>query len=208
MAVVKSTAWLLAAGALTSCITVNIYFPAAAAEKVADTIIQEVWSQKTEGKEAKDRDSKQDSAARPEQAALERGARQLALALFTALSGEARAASPDFNASSPEIEKIKAKMSKRFGQMAPHFDSGAIGLTADGLVAVRDAEAVPMAERAKLNQLVKAENADRHALYAAIAAANNHPEWQGDIQKTFAGRWISQAQSGWYYQENGSWRQK
>ncbi len=28
---------------LTSCVTINIYFPAAAAEKAADKIIEEVW---------------------------------------------------------------------------------------------------------------------------------------------------------------------
>lgn len=28
---------------LTGCVTINIYFPAAAAEKVADKIIEEVW---------------------------------------------------------------------------------------------------------------------------------------------------------------------
>lgn len=29
--------------ALTACVTINIYFPAAAAEKAADKIIDEVW---------------------------------------------------------------------------------------------------------------------------------------------------------------------
>lgn len=28
---------------LTACVTINIYFPAAAAEKAADQIIDEVW---------------------------------------------------------------------------------------------------------------------------------------------------------------------
>jgi hypothetical protein len=31
------------AGALAGCVTINIYFPAAAAEKAADRIIDEVW---------------------------------------------------------------------------------------------------------------------------------------------------------------------
>ena len=33
----------LAAFALSACVTINIYFPAAAAEKAADKIIEEVW---------------------------------------------------------------------------------------------------------------------------------------------------------------------
>lgn len=34
---------LALAGLLASCVTINIYFPAAAAEKAADKIIDEVW---------------------------------------------------------------------------------------------------------------------------------------------------------------------
>ena len=39
--------WLLpAALVLPACVTINIYFPAAAAEKAADKIIDEVWQLK------------------------------------------------------------------------------------------------------------------------------------------------------------------
>ena len=34
---------IFAAFALSACVTINIYFPAAAAEKAADKIIEEVW---------------------------------------------------------------------------------------------------------------------------------------------------------------------
>jgi len=34
--------WLLASS-LTACVTINIYFPAAAAQEVADEIIDDVW---------------------------------------------------------------------------------------------------------------------------------------------------------------------
>ena len=39
---------LLAGGAVSGCITINIYFPAAAAEKAADRIIDEVLGKGTE----------------------------------------------------------------------------------------------------------------------------------------------------------------
>ena len=42
----KNTLWiasLMAALSLSACVTINIYFPAAAAEKAADKIIDEVW---------------------------------------------------------------------------------------------------------------------------------------------------------------------
>lgn len=34
---------LAAAAGISGCVTINIYFPAAAAEKAADRIIDEVW---------------------------------------------------------------------------------------------------------------------------------------------------------------------
>lgn len=39
---------LLGALALPACVTINIYFPAAAAEKAADKIIDEIWQLKQE----------------------------------------------------------------------------------------------------------------------------------------------------------------
>lgn len=40
----------LAGAALCACVTINIYFPAAAAEKAADRIIDEVWQAQKTGK--------------------------------------------------------------------------------------------------------------------------------------------------------------
>jgi len=134
--------------------------------------------------------------------------RRIVVAALSAISGEAHAQNVDFNASSPQIEQIKARMASRFGELRPFLDSGAIGLTADGLIAVHDANAASLADRARMNQLVSAENKDRKALYQAIADANNQPSWAGQIQKTFAERWISQAQSGWWYQSGGGWKKK
>ncbi|MDB5809166.1 MAG: hypothetical protein JWN94_1288 [Betaproteobacteria bacterium] len=37
---------------LAGCVTINIYFPAAAAEKAADKIIDEVWQLKNPGQAA------------------------------------------------------------------------------------------------------------------------------------------------------------
>jgi hypothetical protein len=38
---------------LAACVTINIYFPAAAAEKAADRIIDEVWQLKKDGDAAR-----------------------------------------------------------------------------------------------------------------------------------------------------------
>lgn len=39
----RDSLWLLAVAGLCSCVTINIYFPAAAAEKAADKVIDEIW---------------------------------------------------------------------------------------------------------------------------------------------------------------------
>ena len=42
----KNIGLLILAAGLSACVTINIYFPAAAAEKAADKIIEEVWQLK------------------------------------------------------------------------------------------------------------------------------------------------------------------
>ena len=101
-------------------------------------------------------------------------------------------------------------MTARFGQLRKFFDSGALGLTQDGLVQIRDAGSLSLPDRGLLNRLVAEDNKDRESLYTEIAKANGHPEWAGDLRKTFARRWVERgAQTGWYYQNaSGAWVQK
>ncbi len=118
------------------------------------------------------------------------------------------AAAADLEINTPAIATIKNSMQARHGQLAPHYASGAVGLTRDGLIAVRDANAVPLAQRQNVNSLVAAENKDRNALYKEIAVANQHPEWESEIRNTFAQRWVQKAQAGWWYQGASGWAQK
>jgi uncharacterized protein len=120
----------------------------------------------------------------------------------------ASAAEPNLDVNTPAIVAIKASMTARHSQLLPHYNSGAVGLTKDGFIAVKDATAVPLKDRGGIAGLVAAENTDRAKLYKEIAAGNGHPEWQNDIQNTFAGRWIDKAQAGWHYQNAGAWVKK
>ena len=128
----------------------------------------------------------------------------MVLALFGPAYGEA-----NLEINTPAIAALQRTMQDRHGQLAPLYASGAVGLTRDGNVALRDANAVPLAQRAQVNSLVAAENQDRAALYREIAQANKRPEWEGEIRNTFAQRWIERAQPGWYYQNaSGAWVRK
>ncbi len=131
----------------------------------------------------------------------------LCVVMFMSSVGSLQAA-PDLEANTPAISAIKTSMQTRHAQMQSFYASGAIGLTQDGFIAVKDASAVPLSQRGGLAGLVKDENTDRTRLYKEIAAANGHPEWQGEIQSTFAGRWIDKAQTGWFYQKDGTWVKK
>ena len=117
-------------------------------------------------------------------------------------------AAANLEVNTPAVNAIKASMQQRHGQLAGYYASGAVGLTMDGMVALRDPGAVPLAARQSVNALVAAENQDREALYAEIANANAHPEWQAEIRNTFAQRWIQRAQRGWWVMSNNGWVQK
>lgn len=117
-------------------------------------------------------------------------------------------AAADLEINTPAITAIKGSMQARHAQLAPFYSSGAVGFSRDGLVAVRDAAAVPLAQRQALNSLVAAENKDRNALYTEIANGNQHPEWEPEIRATFAKRWADKAQSGWWVQDSSGWVKK
>ena len=118
------------------------------------------------------------------------------------------AAETNLDVNTPAIIAIKASMTERHSRLLPHYNNGAVGLTKDGFIAVKDATSVPLKERGGINTLVADENTDRIKLYKEIAAGNGHPEWKNDIQATFAGRWIDKAQAGWYYQSGADWTKK
>ena len=206
----------LASLAFAACVTINVYFPAASAEKAADQIIDTVTSgQGASGSATPPPQSQQQrrpgngtsEAATTPLAWIGRGAGLMLEALVPAAHAQSNA---NIDISSPEIRAITASMQARFEQLQKYFASGAVGLTANGLVELRDQNSVPLAERAVVKRLVAEDNRDRNTLYAEIAKANGHPEWESDIRGIFARRWIERgAQPGWYYQDgSGNWKQK
>lgn len=198
MKATKALLMLLALAGLVACVTINVYFPEAAAEEAADRFIDDVIGP---------------DGAGDDQAAVRRAspASRLAQALnplhwlFPAAHAQA-----DLDIDTPAIRQIQARMEQRFqNELRPYFESGAIGFTNDALVAIRDLSQVPLAERNKLKAAVNAENSDRNAVYREIAVANGHPEWEARIRATFAERWIAKARPGWYYQNGaGDWVRK
>ncbi|MGB5199474.1 MAG: YdbL family protein [Sedimenticolaceae bacterium] len=190
--------------ALTACVTINIYFPAAAAEEAARTIVRDVLK----GEES-------DAPSPPVQGDKEshqRRAGPLMIALGVLLENlvpAAQAAQADININTPGIRAIRSSMQGRQPSLAPFYRNGAIGFDNKGSISVRDLGAVGLPDRNRLKKLVADENADRAKLYSEIAKANGHPEWQADVRATFAKVWVEEAPAGYWYQgSDGAWRQR
>ena len=183
----------LAVAALTACVTINVYFPAAEAQEAAREFVEKVI-----GEEA------------PAAPAGEGGGMAAKFDGTTLLISSAYAQSADITIKTPAIQAIQDRMAQRFqSQLAAGFDAGALGFGRDGLLVVRDASAIPLKDRAALQQAVADDNRDRNAVYREIAVANGHPEWETQIRDIFAKQWIESARSGWWYQDaSGAWKQK
>ena len=201
MKTLRVALWMLVAMALSACVTVNIYFPAAAAEDAARTIVRDVLGAP---------EAAPAPAPTPEPGARNRGAAvQLAGSLLNLAIPPAQAQQPNIDIRSPAIDALRASMRARSPQLSPHYRSGAVGFGRDGLLGIRDLNAVPLRDRATVQRLVADENNDRTALYREIARANGHPEWEANIRDTFARVWVEEAPAGYWYQDaGGNWRQK
>ncbi len=177
---------------LAACVTINVYFPEAAAERAADRFIQDVLGEN---------DRRSEAPPPPATGGFHWSGLLIA---------SAYAQSPNINIDTPQVQAIKQRMSERHREhLSVWFDAGAIGLTNNGLVEIRDRSAVGLADRRNLERIVSDENSDRNAVYREIAVANGHPEWESDIRQTFARQWIANARSGWHYQQSdGSWTRK
>ncbi|MBS0433090.1 MAG: YdbL family protein [Proteobacteria bacterium] len=195
---------------LAGCVTINVYFPAAAAQEAADKIISNVIGPDHQASPAPASSSLPPAAAASPQGAA-RGV-PLAVRVLDALVPAASAAEsqPDINIQTPQIEAIQSRMRTRYeGTLQGLLDSGAVGYTNDGMMAVRDASKAALSARAQMNSAVADENRDRAALYQQIAVGNGHPEWERQIRQIFARQWIDRAHPGWYYQDaSGAWRRK
>jgi len=182
---------------LSACVTVNIYFPAAAVERAADQIVKETWG--SGPAEPVKKGQPQSKIFKPDAATL----------MFRFVN-EAQAQEADINVSNPAIRALKDSIKNRSELLKPYMDRGNVGISRDGLLAVRATDGLSLKQRAEVQQLADAENRDREALYLEIAKANNiAKESVPRIKAIFAKSWVEQARPGWWIQDaQGNWRRK
>ncbi|MFH0933407.1 MAG: DUF1318 domain-containing protein [Nitrospirota bacterium] len=181
---------------IAACVTVNIYFPAAAVQKAADEIVDDV--RKVEKKDEQKSEEKQKI-------------NKLFQELKSLSWGPAEASAQiDIEVSTPAIRALKDSMKERFPQLKPFYDKGNIGEGNMGLLETRDLANLNLKEKADLSRLVEQENKERKNLYTEIMKANKFgPEVLPQIQKIFANSWRDKSQSGWWVQkDSGEWEKK
>ena len=181
---------------IISCVTVNIYFPAAEVQKAADVIVEDV----------RQLDKKQEQKPQEQQKLNQYYQKLKKLSWGTA---EAYA-QIDIEVTTPAIRALKDSIKARFPQLKPFYDKGNVGESNTGFLENRDLGNMSLKEKADLSRLIEQENKDRKDLYAEIMKANKFgPDVLPQIQKIFANSWRDKSQSGWWIQkDSGEWEKK
>ncbi len=197
----KKCQWLvvLLLMVLVSCVTINIYFPAAAVQKAAEQIVDEIRSG----------NGKQPVLPTPEETPVEKKSEQQGFRIDFIRPAEA-AEKLDINVSTSTIRGLKQSMKRRYPQLINAYQKGFFGEGADGLLHLRQKSQLPLKKRARLTNLVNAENSDRQALYEEIVRANRlGADAVPKVAAVFARTFREKAKNGWWVQDaGGNWLQK
>lgn len=223
----KCIKWLLAGlcALLAACaiITVNVYFPEKAV-KEAYKSLDDMLLKNSDKQPATDKQPALEKQPGAEPAPVEAKPQSslmndLPSISFSAVAHAAESGADELTvelAAMPEVVKAYDEMSKRLPRLSALFDNGAVGLTSQGLVAVRDKTKVTAQDEA----LINLENQNRKTVVSSMAKAilkiNKVKESKaaldqvlGKAAATYAETRRDAAKPGWWYQlPNGRWLQK
>ncbi len=208
---------LLAGLAMIACVTINVYFPEAAVKDLSEQIEDAVEREAAqgEGDGAAPGDEPAGETARLEGASWLRATADVVVGTALHLLAPApvyaqtnEVAAPEIT--NPAIRKIVQSRAARVRELGAHKASGALGENSRALVEVRRLDALGLQERAAVQKLVRAENADRERMFKEIAAATGTDLSQlPQIRATYATTLRQKARAGeWIQMPDGSWRQK
>ena len=208
----------VAAAGTLACITINVYFPEAAvkdlSEKIEEAVAEEAAKAAENASEApeiqaSDTQARLGVSAEPD---LLVRLRATALPLLLALTADPVAAqtvaAPEIT--NPAIRKIIESRGQRLPQLQPFKASGVLGENNQALLEIRELGSLALQDRARVQKLVKDENADRERMFKEIAAATGADLSQlPKVRATYATTLRNQAERGeWIQMPDGSWKQK
>ncbi len=195
---------------VAACVTVNVYFPVASAEEAADQFVGHVYQKSVPKTLNKKEPTK--SQESPKEDVWEIDSPNSSLPWIIKLANifiPPAYAVINIDISSRNIQILQDNMAERHQQLKRGYDIGAIGITNNGLIALRNADKIPLKSLPKIKRWIEEENQERLNLYKEIALENHHPEWESDIRAIFISRWIELAESGWWYQNaKAQWQRK
>ncbi len=214
--------WLSAicCGLFAACavITINVYFPEKAAKEAYKSLDEMMLKNPPPAQSDKPPAREEKSSPAPvtaPQSFLDRFPKISLGATAHAADAESDALAIEV-ASMPEVTLAYEEMSQRLPRLTALFDSGAVGLTNQGLVTVREKAKVAPQDEA----LITAENKSRKVVVSAMAKAifkitgqevtkAAQGQVMGKAAATFAEARREAARPGWWIQgANGRWMQK
>ncbi len=180
--------WIIGVVFLSSCVTVNIYFPAQEAQKKAAAIVNAIRGN-------------QDNSTKKELS------KPQSFNMDITIIPQAYAENA-LNVTNAKIQAIKQSMKKRFIVMKPFYEKGYIAELLNGYLKIYR-QPSSLKDKLTLNRLVKEENSDRHELYKEVAKALNiQPSQIYKLQRIFAKQWQDTSPKGTYLQTKTGWIRK
>jgi uncharacterized protein len=179
-----------------ACVTINVYFPAAAIQKAADQIVDDVTGTKDQQKPEKKSNT---------QSWLFDRLKEISIG-----PKEAYAQMADITVSTPAIRSIRQSMRETYQQLKTFYIRGSVGENNNGFIEIRNNSDLNLKEKADLTRLVDQQNKNRTALYTEIVKANKlETNSLPQVQKIFANSWRNKSQTNWWIQnDSGEWEKK
>ena len=106
----------------------------------------------------------------------------------------------------PPVVVVKHSLAQRASRLVRFYDAGIIGLGYDGMVKMRDASRLTLAQRQIAEKLIDNENPDRNSLIYALAEAHGGQVYEPAARAAQVKRWKEQFHSGWWIEDApGKW---
>lgn len=202
---------------LFACVTINVYFPEAAVKELAVQIEDAVQQRAAE--QAPAPPAAPAPPSEEKEVSVDRSFSAVSRTLIADLLAQTLGASPVYAEqddvappaiSNPAIRTIIDSRAKRAPEIRKFKNQGVLGESNQALVDIRDLNSLGLQDRAAVQKLVKAENADRETMFKEIAAATGVDLSQlPQIRETYAVTLRDKAQRGdWIQDPNGQWKQK
>ena len=158
---------------IVACVTINIYFPAEKVKSVAKDIVKDIRG----GEKNRTDDISGDQTSFIENT-------------VSFMSPSIAFADDVTSVSNPTIRTLKERMKQRFRRLKPYYQKGLLKEQDNGYVKLVNTKGLNLKQKRDIKGLLKAENADRHELYLAVARAMNiNPSDVGKVARIFAEQW-------------------